>query len=140
MWKPCENDKIYSVDNSDIVEAETMMGFSLPSELKKFYETFGYGFISDNKTNINRILDPLSVSDLRLKTNEYEFYVDLDLYDEFGEDKLLFFEANEGVLFSIEITESMKQKIYFYGEIIADSLAEFLEKYSKDNHYYEKMK
>lgn len=137
MWKPSQNDKIYSVDMSDIVEAESVIGLNFPSELKCFYEKFGYGFLSGN--NINRILDPFSISDLRLRINEYEYYEDLNLYKEFEEDKLLFFEANEGVLFSIEIANKPKQKIYFYDKIIANSLEEFIEKYSKDNYYYEKI-
>lgn len=109
VWKPSENDKLYSVDMDAILEAETLLGFSFPNELRQFFITYGYGFISESDTNINRLLDPLSIADLRSRQKEYEYYGDLDLYEEYEKDKLLFFEANEGILLAIELSDTEKQ-------------------------------
>jgi len=135
-WTPRNIDKFYSVSETDIVAAEKMMKLDFPSELEEFYRDVGYGFINSPEKNINRLLDPLSVADLRLRMNEYEYYVDVELYDEFEEGKLLFFEANEGVLFSIELTKAPEQKIFFFDKVIANSLQEFLKKYCNNNYYY----
>ena len=130
--------KIYSVNDNAVAEAEALMEISFPSELKRFYEMFGYGFLSGDRTKINRILDPMSVADLRLRVGDYEHYEDLDLYKEYEDNKLLFFEANEGIFFSIEMSDYPQQKVYFCGRAIADSLEEFVEKYTEDNDYFEK--
>lgn len=136
VWKPSENDKLYSVDMDAILEAETLLGFSFPNELRQFFITYGYGFISESDTNINRLLDPLSIADLRSRQKEYEYYGDLDLYEEYEKDKLLFFEANEGILLAIELSDTEKQKIYFYDKPIAESLDDFLIKYTNNNCFF----
>ena len=62
-----------------------------PKLLRDFYLEIGYGFIGSKVENINRIMDPESVLDFRLKQNDFEFYPDIEIYDEFAEDKLVFF-------------------------------------------------
>ena len=46
-------------------------------------------------------MDPESVLDFRLRQNDFEFYPDIEIYDEFEKDKIVFFEANESALISI---------------------------------------
>ena len=49
-------------------------------------------------------MDVDSVRDFRLRQGDFEFYQDIDIYDEFEEDKLIFFEGSERALISIELT------------------------------------
>jgi len=43
-------------------------------------------------------MDPYSIRDSRLRTNDYEFYPDIEIYDEFEDNKLIFFEGSESAL------------------------------------------
>ncbi len=49
---------------------------SFPKELRKFYMELGYGFLKGDSGNINRLMDPLSVRDFRLKQNDFEYFPD----------------------------------------------------------------
>ncbi|MBT2183894.1 type II toxin-antitoxin system antitoxin YxxD, partial [Bacillus subtilis] len=89
-----END-FYPVNQSEIEEVEKNLNLKLPSELVNFYLEVGYGFIKGSEFNTNRILDPYSVRDFRLRINDFEFYPDIEIYDEFENDKLIFFEGSE---------------------------------------------
>lgn len=93
-----------------------------------FYLEVGYGFIKGSEFNTNRILDPYSVRDFRLRINDFEFYPDIEIYDEFENDKLIFFEGSESALMSIELNDNNKNPIYYYDIQIATSLTEFLRK------------
>ena len=46
-----------------------------PKLLRDFYLEIGYGFIGSKVGNINRIMDPVSVLDFRLRQNDFEFYL-----------------------------------------------------------------
>lgn len=81
-------------------------------------------------------MDPYSVRDFRLRVNDFEFYPDIEIYDEFENNKLIFFEANETALMSIELNEKDKSAIYYYDIQIANSLEEFLTKIQEDDKYY----
>ena len=129
------NGEFYPVTHDEIEEAEHEMKIKIPNELKAFYMTIGYGFIG-NSNNINRIMDPLSVRDFRLRKNDFEFYPDIEVYKEFEKDKLVFFEASETVLISIQITEQNKSQIFYYDILIANSFEEFLQKINKNDDYY----
>jgi len=104
--------------------------------LSEFYLAIGYGFIKGSNFNINLIMDPCSISDFRLRQNDFEFYPDIEIYDEFEGDKLIFFEASEAALISIELSGNVESKIYYYDVEIANSLKEFLKKIQKDDSYY----
>lgn len=125
----------YLVSLDEITEVENELLVNIPEELKNFFINVGYGFIKGSKYNINRIMDPYSIRDFRLKQNDYEFFPDIDIYDDLL-DKLVFFEANETAMISIKISEKVKNEIYFDEFKIADSLEEFLEKISEDDQYY----
>lgn len=109
-----------------------------PKLLRKFYLEIGYGFIGSKVGNINRIMDPASVLDFRLGQNDFEFYPDIEIYDEFEEDKMIFFEANESALISIGFGSDNSGKIYYYDVEISKNLSEFLEKLSENDTFYYK--
>lgn len=125
----------YPVSLDEIIEVENELHVSIPEELKNFFINVGYGFIKGSKYNINRIMDPYSIRDFRLKQNDYEFFPDIDVYDDLI-DELVFFEANETAMISIKISKNIRNAIYYDEFKIADSLEEFLEKISKNDQYY----
>ena len=81
-------------------------------------------------------MDPESVLDFRLRRNDYEFYPDIEIFDDFEEEKLIFFEANEVALLSIGFGSENNGKIYYYNSEISANLEEFLEKLSEDDTFY----
>ena len=101
------------------------MNIQIPNDLKKFYMEVGYGFVKCEPGVINRLIGPLGCSDIRLREDFYEYDPDLEMYESFEEDKMIFFEVNEGVYMSIGTNDG---KIYFTDKLVAESLVDFLEK------------
>ena len=128
--------QFYSLTKDKIKNSESKLGIIFPKLLRKFYLEIGYGFIGSEVGNINRIMDPESVLDFRLRQNDFEFYPDIEIYDEFEEDKMIFFEANESVLISIGFGSDNSGKIYYDDEEISKNLGEFLEKLLEDDTFY----
>ncbi|WP_434778953.1 SMI1/KNR4 family protein [Neisseria sp. Ec49-e6-T10] len=126
----------YKVTQSEIEEVEKDLGFCLPDELKEFYLNIGYGFIHSSVGNINRIMDPYSVRDFRLRQNDFEYYPDIEIYDDFEEGKLIFFEANEVSMLSIAIDNNKSRAIFYYNEEIATNFLEFINKIIIDDTFY----
>lgn len=131
-----QDNQFYPVCEADIEEAERTLGLKFPFELRKFLLEVGYGFLQGSEYNINRIMGPSSITDARLKVNDFELYPDIELYEDLEEGKLIFFEANESALLLIEISEEQNNAIYYDDIKIADSLEEFLEKVMEDDGYY----
>ncbi|MED4137348.1 SMI1/KNR4 family protein [Priestia megaterium] len=131
-----KDNQFYPVSKNDIEEVEGTLGLKFPFALRKFLLEVGYGFLQRSEYNINRIMGPSSIRDARLKVNDFEFYPDIELYEELEEGKLLFFEANESALLLIEISEEPHNPIYYDDIKIADSLEEFLKKMVEDDRYY----
>ncbi|AMQ07065.1 MULTISPECIES: SMI1/KNR4 family protein [Sporosarcina] len=127
--------KTYKVPEDDILKAEHRMGISFPNDLKQLYLEVGYGFIKGQSTNaINRILGPGTAADFRLREGIFEFDPDLDeLYDD--EDKLIFFEVNEGVYISLDL-QIVNNPVFYFDIQIAESLEDFFKKFPNDNEYY----
>lgn len=97
----------YEVTSSVILEAENRLGIRFPKDLRNFYENIGYGFIHSNKKDsINRIIDPHSVADVRLREDVYEYNSEIDEYVE--ENQLLFFEVVEGLFLSVTLDTQKK--------------------------------
>lgn len=69
-----KNNSFYPVSLEEIEEVEETLDLKIPKELKDFFLNVGYGFIKGSKYNINRIMDPYSIRDFRLKQNDYEFF------------------------------------------------------------------
>ena len=125
--------KWYRLDMKAVNEAEQRMGFSFPKSLRTVYQKYGYGFVTNTEGAINRLMDPLTCADIRLREDSYECDPDLEVYESSETDKILFFEVNEGVYISIGIND---EKIYFMNEIIAYDLSEFLFKISENPDYW----
>lgn len=127
--------KTYKVPEEDILKAEQRMKVDIPNDLKQLYLEVGYGFIKGESDNaINRILGPVAVADIRLREGIFEFDPDLDeLYDD--ENKLIFFEVNEGVYISIDL-QLENNPIFYFDTQIAESLEDFFKKFLNDNEYY----
>lgn len=127
----------YDVTNSEIDTLENGLHLKLPKELKEFYHINGYGFLRGNNTN--RVMDPLSVIDFRLRRNDYDYFndnVEMEMFKEYEVDKLVFFEADAFTYISIGISNENEGKIYYYDIKIADSLSEFLLRMKNDENYY----
>ena len=117
--------KFFPVSEEKILKAEKRMGIHFPKDLLQCYRELGYGFVTNPERAINRLMDPGSCADVRLREDYFEFDPDLEMYEPYEKDELLFFENNEGVYISIGLNDN---KIYFAGDLIADSIVEFLEK------------
>ncbi|BAD63604.1 conserved hypothetical protein [Shouchella clausii KSM-K16] len=104
--KANQENSFYQVTENEIKQVEKELSLKLPKELVNFYREVGYGFIKGSEFNINRIMDPYSVRDFRLRVNDFEFYPDIEIYDEFENNKLIFFEGSESALMSIELNEN----------------------------------
>lgn len=115
--------KAYHVEENEIMVAEKRMGITFPDDLRKFYKEVGYGFVNNELGAINRLIDPLGCADIRLREDVYECDPDLEMYESFEEDSLIFFEINEGVYASIGLQDG---KVYMTDEVIALSLLDFL--------------
>jgi antitoxin YxxD len=134
--KANQENSFYQVTENEIKEVEKELDLIFPKELVEFYTEVGYGFIKGSEFNINRIMDPYSVRDFRLRVNDFEFYPDIEIYDEFENNKLIFFEGSESALMSIEMNKNNKSAVYYYDIQIATSLEEFLRKIEENDKYY----
>ncbi|MFJ5769807.1 SMI1/KNR4 family protein [Psychrobacillus sp. NPDC093180] len=131
-----DGNQFYPVNEKEIEEIESILGLKIPRDLREFLIEVGYGFLRKSDYNINRIMGPASIRDARLKVNDFEFYPDIEVYEELEEDKLLFFEANESALLLIELGDGKHNSIYYDEIKIADSLEEFLKKIMDNDKYY----
>ncbi len=130
------DNSFYPVTKDEVFEAENALGLIFPKELKEFYLQIGYGFFDGSEYNANRLMDPYSVRDFRLRKGDYESYPEIEVYDHFEDDKLIFFESDTYALISIELGNKEKSKIYYYNTIIADSLEEFIMKIQENDSYF----
>ena len=134
--KENQENSFYQVNENEIKEVEKELDLKFPKELVNFYIEVGYGFIKGSEFNINRIMDPYSVRDFRLRVNDFEFYPDIEIYEEFENNKLIFFEGSESALMSIELNDNNRNPVYYYDVQIATSLEEFLRKMEENDNYY----
>ncbi|MED3581309.1 SMI1/KNR4 family protein [Bacillus thuringiensis] len=127
----------YPLPKEEIAEAEDLLKMQFPKELKRFYEEIGYGFLKTNKTLINRLMDPFSVVDFRLRQDIYEYNPNLDDVDD--DESLVFFEVSEISFLIIKFKQENELgqcPIYYGSTKIADSLEEFLIKMEGNPDYY----
>ena len=133
-----EKNDLLPLTKEDVDNAEKDMNIKIPKELKEFYINYGYGNINDmNFACINRLIDPESCADIRLRRDYYKYDPELESYENLEKDKLIFFEVNEGIYLLIKLDDSEKNEIYYGDFKIADSLEEFLIKMYDDGAYYE---
>ncbi|MES5926541.1 SMI1/KNR4 family protein [Bacillus cereus group sp. MG9] len=128
--------KFFKLQENELIVAEERLGFAFPNELRNFYLEVGYGFIKGNNVDaINRIMDPDTIADITLREGIYEFDPDLEgIYEE--EDKLVFYEVNEGVYLTLDLNTPQKTPVYFFETQIADSLEKFIRKINQDAEYF----
>ena len=90
--------------------------------------------------SVDRFLSPDEYLKINLRIDYYEFYPALDFYNtDFFKDYLIFFEVVEGNYLLInKKDDNGKNSILYIDEKIADSLEEFLVRFDKEGHYFEK--
>lgn len=140
MFKDIVNKKgneFYLLDSEVVSKAQDSLGIILPKELKEFYEQVGYGFLNSKEENFNRFMDPNSICEFRFREGQFANDPELELYEEYERDKLIFFEICEGVYLSIGFTKENYGKIFSGDKVIADNLKEFLINYQDDESYFE---
>ncbi|WP_147536267.1 SMI1/KNR4 family protein [Bacillus marasmi] len=131
-----EKHKFIRLQEKELLNAEERLGFELPKGLRDFYLEVGYGFIKGSNGNaINRFMDPDTIADITLREGIYEFDPDLEgIYEE--DDKLVFFEVNEGVYLTLDLNYPKQSPVYFFDTQIAGSLEEFTRKINEDAEYF----
>ncbi|GLI83121.1 antitoxin YxxD [Rossellomorea marisflavi] len=110
--KANKGNQFYPVTDDQIREAEKEIDLAFPEELVNFFKEVGYGFMQGSEYNINRLMDPYSVRNFRLRVDDYEFYPDIEIYDDYEENKLIFFEGSESALMSIECNGKDRSPVY----------------------------
>ena len=127
--------KFYSVNSNTVEEAQETLGIILPKELKAFYRQVGYGFLYSKEYKFNRIMSPQSLCEFRFRKGMYSNDTDLDVYEDYERDKIIFFEISEGNYLSIGFSKGNNGEIFYGKRKIANSLSEFLIKYQEDENY-----
>ena len=140
MFKDIVNrkgNKFYSLDKNAVDRAQEDLGIIIPKELREFYEEIGYGFLNSEEGYYNRIMDPQSLCEFRFREGQFANNPELDIYEGYEQDGLIFFEICEGSYLSIGFSKKNNGKIINEDKIIANSLKEFLIKYQDDERYFD---
>ena len=132
-----QGNKFYPINESVITDVQEELGIILPRGLKDFYREVGYGFIHSKAYNFNLIMSPKSLCDFRFRRSQFSDSSDLEIYEEYERDRLIFFEISEGSYLSIGFSKSNNGAIFYAQDKIAGSLIEFLEKYQEDENYFD---
>ena len=69
------------------------MKINFPKDLLNFYMELGYGFVINTKDAINRLLDPSSCADIRLREDFYAFDPDLEMYETYEKEAMIFLKS-----------------------------------------------
>lgn len=131
-----EGTQFYKVTEESVARAEEELGIIFPEELKKFYLEMGYGFLHSEEGNFNRIMDPNSLCEFRFRQGQFANDSELEIYESYERDKLIFFEICEGVYLAIGFSKNNNGKIYYGKDMIADSLEEFLLNYQENEKFF----
>ena len=118
----------YRLTDFDIKDAQQKLNYRIPRELEIFYKQIGYGFLCcDDNEFIDRIMDPESIVQL-LNKKATDEYLLIDY-----KKMLPFFEIGDGSYITINIKTS---EIFYFDQIIASSLSDFLDKMDEKANYY----
>lgn len=122
----------------EISRAELKIGRALPSQLKRFYLDVGYGFVSASSDNaitttaLNKILEPLEVSDLILGESI------LTPEGGFLEYEVPFFNVVEELYLTLRYDEFSDPKVYtMTNNVVSDSLEDFISELIANPDFYE---
>lgn len=129
----------YAVNKEKVLEAQKNMGVIIPDDLLVFYDEVGYGFLASKEDYFNRIMDPNSICDFRLRKGMYANNSELEMYSDNEKDKLVFFEICEDYFLSIGFSKNNYGKIFDGEVVIADNLEQFLIKYQENERYFDEM-
>jgi len=132
-----KDNKFYNVTEESIAKAQEELGIVFPNDLKGFYKQVGYGFLKSKEENFNRIMNPESICDFRLRRGQFAYASDLEIYEDEEKDRLFFFEICEGNYLSIGFSKYNNGKIFYGENEIANSLEDFLLKYQENERYFE---
>lgn len=129
---------LFPLKESEIEEVSILI--NIPKELDEFYHQVGYGFFFQNdNSHIDRFLDVETFKSINLREDFYEYDPDLELYDsEYYTNKRIFYELNEGIYLLIDNEDiNGSNSIYFFMNKIADSLEEFIIRFTEEGYYFE---
>lgn len=138
MWN---NKHVFlKVSESEIVETEEKLGIELPTELKKFYNEIGYGFLNCGKgSNINRVISPIEIYDFYTGINDYKDDIRREYYT--NSDRLIFFEVSANTFITIdtsEVNDKGESPIYYFDKKVSESLYDFFINIDKEYNFYMK--
>lgn len=129
-------DHFMSVTEDAIEEAEEILGFPIPEDLRTFYQKEGSGFLPCRiRGNANVVFHPRTTVDFRRKKRTFEGLMCIDKYKPYNEKYLVFFEVNDFTYFSVPI-DPVKHGVYYMDQKIADSVQEFVDQMIKDERYF----
>ena len=122
-----------SLCEKEVLEQEKRLGYKLPSQLREFYFTIGYGNFRNNhdrsiiqKDWANRLLDPTSLADIKLLGYD-SGQITSDV--EFAEEDLPFFEIADGnYFFCLKPQSTHPNRVYDADDVVAESFEEFIWK------------
>ena len=132
-----QGNKFYQIKEDVIADVQEELGIILPNGLKEFYKEVGYGFLSSKRYNFNRIMSPKSLCDFRFRKDQFCDDSELEMYEEYERDQIVFFEISEGSFLSMGFSKENCGEVFCGKVKIANSLLEFLEKYQEDENYFE---
>ena len=81
-------------------------------------------------------MGPNSVEEFYLGIGQFQDSEEVEVFNNYIRDKLIFFEVHDSLYLSMGITKLNKGKIYYYDEVIADDLNDFLERYLENERYF----
>ncbi|MDR1561074.1 MAG: hypothetical protein LBS23_01830 [Holosporaceae bacterium] len=136
--------------HSEIIEAEKILCFSLPKQLRIFYQEIGCGNLTapQNRSSdyvffgANEILDPITVANFatgKLLWDSQKNYISEDVYEDLQPGDIPFFEISDSSSFMImKALSDNPNAIWYMGkEKIEESLDEFIHNlYYKNPSYY----
>ncbi|MDP1979215.1 SMI1/KNR4 family protein [Undibacterium sp.] len=128
--------RFMSVDVADINAAEAEFGFKLPSSLKRFYQSVGYGWfgVEDRSDIRNLFVHPLDMVDLYNGTSEFS------PPEEFLPGDVPFFDCGSFRFLVFRPSSSNSEFVYRHigeSEPIANDIEDFVEKLLLNPHFYE---
>jgi hypothetical protein len=135
----------YPVSLASITDAEERLGYSLPSELRAFYEEVGSGFftigVKDSERDpslVNRVVSPMGIVELLFDTTcQYR------PYEGFVEGVLPFFDCGEGTFLVLRPRSSNPNAVYWPSGVesqrITSSVISFFDElYERAGFYRER--
>jgi hypothetical protein len=145
---PAEENVFIHLEASDIQEAEALLGYPFPSELRAFYEQIGYGYLSTphnpppgHHQSGNEILPPLTAARFALGITEWEgqeSWIAEDVVEDLVPGEIPFMDAADSSIFvTVRALSQNPNAVWYLGRRIEDSFETFVRNlYYDDPNYY----